>query len=434
MTEQNKNAPDLFGQPWAITESGLEMVQSAADQAGAIEAILARQGDRPRDSELTQIREGVAVVEVIGPIFHYENIVTWITGFPSAEGLMQEIQAADSNPEVESIVLQIDSPGGQVGGISELSEFIQSGTQKPVVAYVGDMAASAAYWIASAAGEIVAANTAELGSIGVVFSMRRRQDNGLEIVSAVSPKKRPDPETDEGRRVIQERADAIAEVFVQAVMENRTLTREQATALQGNMAIATSAVDLGLADRIGSLEGLIAELTGNPKYGRSQMSLTYEQLKADHAELFEQVKEEGRAEIRPEVDATKNQAITDANSNMLALVGAVAGEEVAAQIQSAMDAGFSAEQVNKAKELFGAQPQPDEGQPVNDATQGVLEGIQAATPQPALPADGGGSPANFDAAIDGYMEKNECSKGKAIKAMASKYPELHKAWVDSHNK
>ncbi len=423
--------PQIFSQPWAISEFGLEMVRDATSEIGTIQAILARQGDRPRDSALTQIRDGVAVIEVIGPIFHYENILTWITGFPSAEGLMQEIQSAADNPQVKSIVLQVDSPGGQVGGVSELSDFIKS-VEKPVIAYVGDMAASAAYWIASAANEIVAANTAEIGSIGVVFSLRRRQDNSLEIVSAISPRKRPDPETDEGRRVLQERADAIAEVFVQAVMGNRNLTREQTLELQGNMTIAATAVEFGLADRIGSLEGLIAELQGNLQKGDGNMKLTFEQLKTEYAEIFEQAKEEGRAEIRQETETAKDQGKKEAQESMLALVEAVLGEDSKQSLDQVIQAGLTADQVKVSKDLFGktASPESDEG----DAQKKILDGIEAATPSPASPAAEGDEPKDFEQALKAYMQKHECSKGKAIKALKEEYPKLYQAWIDTANK
>lgn len=433
-TKGANQKPDLFGQPWAITEFGLEMVQGAAEQAGVIEAILARAGDRPRGAELTQIRDGVAIIEVIGPIFHYENIVTWITGFPSAEGLMQEIQAANDNPEVDSIVLQIDSPGGQVGGVSELSKFIRTSDEKPIIAYVGDMAASAAYWIAAAADEIVAADTAEIGSIGVVFSMRRRQNNSLEIVSSVSPKKRPDPETDDGRRVIQERADAIAEVFVQAVMEYRALTREQAVVLQGNMAIASSAVDLALVDRIGSLEGLIAEIKDS-QYGGNSMTLSYEKLKADHAEMFEQVKEEGRGEARQEVEGVKTQARTEGvkegQDGTLALVEAVLGAEAKAQLDKVIEAGLTADQVKVSRDLFGGKESDQAAG--EDCRQKILEGLEASTP-PAAPNATEGDEKGFETLVDEYQQKHGCKRSKAIGAVAAQNPELHEAWLKGQQK
>lgn len=426
--------PQILCQPWAISEAGLTQVQDAADQVGAVQAIMARMGDRPRDTELTQIRDGVAVIEIIGPIFHYENILTWIFGLPSSEGVMQEIQAALDNPQVKSIVLQIDSPGGQVGGVSELAGFIREQNDKPIKAYVGDLAASAGYWMASAADEVVVADTAELGSIGVVFSMRRRSDNTLEIVSTASPKKRPDPETDEGRRQIQDRADAIAEVFIEAVMENRDLSRDQVISLQGDVTIASRAVNMGLADRVGTLEGLIAEMQGkkSSKTGANTMTLNLEQMKADYAELYEQVKEEGRAEARSEIETSKTQAKQDGQDHVVALVEAVLGEEAKGKIDQVMEAGLTADQVKVSKTIFGQQA--PEAQ--SSAQQQILDGLEAATPPPAPSAAEGDESESqqFEALVNEHQQKTNCKRSEAIGAIAASNPKLHEAWLKDQQK
>ena len=226
--QKEKTLPALYDLPWAIAGDGFETISRAVEKAGAVEAILARPGIQMSNAGRVSVRGRVAIVEMIGPVTHYNGgLMSWLFGWPSAEGLLADIQAAQDNQAVDTIVLHIDSPGGQVGGIAELSNHIRNKITKPVVAYVGDMAASAAYWVASAADSIIAAPTAEIGSIGVVFTMRRRQDNTIEVVSSVSPRKRIDPETDEGRQAIQARADALADVFVSQVAENRKLSADK---------------------------------------------------------------------------------------------------------------------------------------------------------------------------------------------------------------
>ena len=241
--EKEKTLPALYDLPWAIAGDGFETISRAVEKSGAVEAILARPGIQMSGADRVSVRGRVAIVEMIGPVMHYGGgIMSWLFGFPSAEGMLADIQAAEDNPAVDSIVLHIDSPGGQVGGIAELANHIREKITKPVVAYVGDMAASAAYWVASAADSIIAAPTAEIGSIGVVFTMRRRQDNTIEVVSSVSPRKRVDPETDEGRQTIQARADALADVFVSQVSKNRKLSADQITSIGGDVVIASAAI------------------------------------------------------------------------------------------------------------------------------------------------------------------------------------------------
>ena len=285
---QNLRMPIVTGEPMAITEPGLNDIIQLDFEAVVKknQAILARPGKDIPGANITTIRDRVAIVEMIGPIFHYENIFTMVYGYPSCEQILQDIKVAQENPAVDKIVLHIDSPGGQVGGLYDVTAYIKENIKKPVVAYVGDLCASAAYWIASAADNIFAAETAEIGSIGVVLSARRRSDNQIEIVSSVSPKKRPDPATDEGRAVLQARADALAEVFVSQVATNRGLTTGHIEATEGNVFIAQKALDMGFIDGIGNLEDIVsghfAKAEARPKVPKAGfMELVNAKLKQD---------------------------------------------------------------------------------------------------------------------------------------------------------
>ncbi len=250
---------NLEGQNWSMADPGLDVVQAAAENADRIQALLSKEGTTRPDAPTLQVRDSVGIVQITGPIFRYDNILSQIFGFPSVDSIMADLHRAAEDPEVKSIVLQLDSPGGQVGGINELTKHIKE-LDKKTVAYVGGTATSAAYWIASATDEIVADETAFLGSIGVVFTARKKSEDMIEIVSTSSAKKRPNPETNEGRKQLLEQVDAVAEVFIQAVASNRSLTRQKVVELQGDIVIAHRAIKAGLADRTGSLEGLIAEL------------------------------------------------------------------------------------------------------------------------------------------------------------------------------
>ncbi|HHY0482735.1 TPA: S49 family peptidase [Vibrio parahaemolyticus] len=173
---------------------------------------------------------------------------------------------------MRGIVLNIDSPGGDANGIHELAEMIYQGRgQKPVIAYVGGDGASAAYWVATAADEVVVDATARLGSIGVVMTIKRTKDSEdvetLEIVSSQSPNKRLDPGSKEGREAYQSRLDELADVFIDRVARNMAVERD--TVLEefgrGGILIGQNAVNKGMATRLGSLEGVIAELKGGKK-------------------------------------------------------------------------------------------------------------------------------------------------------------------------
>lgn len=252
----------ITGQPWLITKPGLELISQIASRQGDVEAVLAKRGDIADATHRLELRGNVALLPVRGPIFRYANLFTDISGATSVSTMATDFQAALDNPEVSAIILEIDSPGGEAAGINELAGLIRAGAKKkPVKAYVSNYGASAAYWLASGASEIVVDATAMLGSIGVVIGYQTCDDDGyLEIVSTISPKKRLDPSTDEGRSEIQARADDLAEVFASTVSSYRGLSLSQVIDVEGGLLIGAKAVAAGLADRIGNLEGLIAEL------------------------------------------------------------------------------------------------------------------------------------------------------------------------------
>ena len=110
-------------------------------------------------------QNSVAVISVKGVLMK-EDMVCGPAGTATLGRLIQQ---ADNNPNISAIVLHIDSPGGTVDGTEALGNIIRN-TQKPVVAFVDGLMASAALWIGSAANEIIAStDTDEIGSVGVIM-------------------------------------------------------------------------------------------------------------------------------------------------------------------------------------------------------------------------------------------------------------------------
>jgi ClpP class serine protease len=271
--------------PWAITSEAyntlLEIAAreklSAEDTALKLEALAAKMGRPLINTRETYTRGSVAVVPVTGPLFRYANCFGMISGGTSAEELAQDFTTALQNPAVSAIVLDINSPGGQVDGTNEVSKLIASARgAKPIVSYVGGTAQSGAYWIASAADRIVVDETAMLGSIGTVLTGRSKSDDGssFEIVSSQSPFKRLDASTDIGRAKYQELADSLAQVFIETVAANRGIDPAKVLSDfgQGGTLIGQSAVAAGMADAVGSLEELLADLSSQSGAGPTTYS------------------------------------------------------------------------------------------------------------------------------------------------------------------
>lgn len=255
---------------WAITPEMMgTMADIARESRKTCDAIAREMGKDMKDANAASIRDGVAVIKVSGPLFRYANLMTRICGATSYELLAQDFNKAVQNPNIKGILLDIDSPGGEVNGCSELSDMIyQARGTKPIIAYASGACCSGAYWIASACDKILAADTAVLGSIGVVSVFEKDDDDKtVEIVSSQSPNKRPDVNTEAGKAKIQARVDELAEVFIAKVARNRGITAVDVVKNfgAGDVSVGQHAVRNGLADGLSSFEDIISSLNQEKK-------------------------------------------------------------------------------------------------------------------------------------------------------------------------
>jgi capsid assembly protease len=290
--------------PWAIRPEVLTSILTIAAEEhapdwSAIEAVAAKRQKRMDDAREVGMRDGVAIINIAGPIFRHANLMSEYSGASSVSSLAQSFNAAVESPEVKAILLNIDSPGGEVAGINEFAQQIYDARgKKRLVAYVDGDACSAAYWLASAADEIVTDQTGILGSIGVVSSVAdptKRTARDVQFVSSQSPNKRPDPTTESGKGQIQTLVDSLADVFVQTVARNRGVSVETVLESfgQGGVLVGAQAVEAGLADRLGSFESLIAELGATKRKpmkaahaAQEGENMTIEDMKAAVTESF----------------------------------------------------------------------------------------------------------------------------------------------------
>lgn len=280
----------IRSQPWAILPDYLAAIEAItlraldddvltklagdghAAQVQHSLAAVAALGTRLDGAEMSMVRNGTAIVPLVGAVYPRSNMVSASSGGTSLDSVMRDMRVAWASPDVERVVMLTDTPGGVVSGLGEAAETLRA-SPKPLITFVTGMAASAGYWLGSQAGEIVLDRAAHVGSIGVVASMSRQEAadaNGrrsYEIVSSGAPFKRPDPSTDEGRAAIQRDVDAIEGVFIADVAAGRGVpegvVREQFG--KGAMVSAQEAVRVGMADRVGTLEGVLSEGSGSSR-------------------------------------------------------------------------------------------------------------------------------------------------------------------------
>lgn len=261
--------------PWAILPDKLaalaEIVERHAKgeklEAAEIEAQL-HGAARPADRRVNS----VAILPLFGTIFPRANLMTQMSGATSAEIFGAQFDALIRDPEVGAIVLDVNSPGGSVYGIQEVAQKIYDARgKKPIVAVSNHLMASAAYWIGSAADEIVISPSGDVGSIGV-FAMHQDWSAALDKegikVSLISAGKfkvegNPyEPLGDEARASIQTSVDESYDYFVEAVARHRGVNPAAVRSGfgEGRVVSAREAVKLGMADRIATLEETVNDL------------------------------------------------------------------------------------------------------------------------------------------------------------------------------
>lgn len=215
-------------------------------------------------------RQGaIAIVPVEGALTRRGDWVTDILGWTTYDGLAQQLSALASDRSIASIVLRVDSPGGTVYGADDAAQAVaDAAKKKPVIAVADGLMASAAYWIASAATEIVATPGAEVGSIGVIGVHFDRSaalsQMGIVATEITAGEHKGEgsplrPLSDEDRAAIQARIDAHYELFTARVARGRKVSVDAVRAGfgQGRALTAKDALKAGLVDRIGRLSDTI---------------------------------------------------------------------------------------------------------------------------------------------------------------------------------
>ena len=238
---------------------------NAASPQGNREAFDRTLGDRREDAPYGSYRiaGGVALIPVLGALIP-RGLFMGMGFATSYEAFGAEMRRAAADPTVSEIAVMIDSPGGYVTGIDGAANAIKAAAAiKPVTAYVQGMACSAAYWLASACGEIVCSPLSELGSIGVVqahFDMSKMLDSiGIKITLLHAGAKKVDgnpyePLSDRVRAEMVQELEDLRMAFAEAVAAGRSsLDVAAVLATEAATYRGEEAVKRGLADRVGFL-------------------------------------------------------------------------------------------------------------------------------------------------------------------------------------
>ncbi|SFF14866.1 S49 family peptidase [Paracidovorax wautersii] len=271
---------DLIMSPWAIEPDKLREIQAiyATHMRGEkidIAAIEARL-NRPLASdqqEYTIQPGGVAVLQLSGVMAPKANLFMRVSGGISTQLATQQLESAAADPRVRSIVLAMDTPGGNVIGVPEFAQAIaELAAEKPLVVHSSEQLASAGYWAGSAANAIyISGPVVTVGSIGVVVdrSYNPNSSTQQEHITAGRYKrisKANEPLSEEARAIVQADVDYVYTLFVDAVAANRGVTSDQVLEhmADGRVFRGQQAIDAGLVDGVSTLDALVASMATDP--------------------------------------------------------------------------------------------------------------------------------------------------------------------------
>lgn len=249
-----------------------------------------------------QIIGGIAIIDIMGVLAHrggFQADSSYVLGYDQVGKMLN---AAVADPAVKAILLQLDSPGGEVSGAFELAALIKQASQtKPIKATLSSMAASAGYLLASAASEIAISETGIAGSIGVVMRhidmSKMAEQDGVSVTYIYAGDKKIDgnpfqPLPDTVKSEFQNQIDKLYSLFVSTIATNRGMDTETIRAQQAGIYTGQDAIDAGLADRLATPDDMLADMQTSTTHPRS----IYMTTSVDNAALEQHALETSRAE------------------------------------------------------------------------------------------------------------------------------------------
>lgn len=338
---------------WLLLQSVLLQLQSAysagliptAEQEMAFQARFFDEDGGSETPRLLTIAGETAEIAINGVLTNRPSFMSSFFGGGNSTypDIIAALAIAEQDPNVKEIILAIDSPGGEFAGTFETIGAIEAVT-KPTKAVLSNVAASAAYGLATAADTIEASNEAvRIGSVGVVVEMHVFAEN-IKIASTNAPNKAPDVTTEGGVAVVRGELDAMHELFVSSISKGRGVSAADVNANfgQGGTFLSAEALSRGMIDSVSNTalksttpssarSNVSAKSSSQTKLEDTEMNLT--QLQAEHPEVFAAAIAAGVAQEHDRVCAhlTMGESSGDMATASAAIVD---GSQMTATLQS----------------------------------------------------------------------------------------------------
>lgn len=227
----------------------------------------------------------IAVISILGTLVRRTGAMDAASGLTSYASISAQINAAINDPNVDAVLLDIDSPGGEAGGAFDLAdEIVSARSTKPIWAVANDDAFSAAYAIACSAERIYLTRTGGVGSIGVIAlhvdQTQRDALDGYRYTAIYAGDRKNDlsphlPLSNEASTALQTEVDRLYEMFVSTVATNRGLDVQAVRDTQAGLFYAGDAIEAGFADAIGTADDALRALAMEVQQRKSAIARSF---------------------------------------------------------------------------------------------------------------------------------------------------------------
>ena len=372
-----------------------------------------------RGREYLVTSDGIAVIELYGPLMKFLSSLAEGT---STVGARRQIRAAVADKEVAAILLSIDSPGGTVSGTADLADEVKrAASKKPLIAYIEDLGASAAYWVASQAQKIFANRTAAVGSIGtygVIWDQSAAATLAgikVHVIRAGQFKGAGEPGTEitaEQLGEFQRLVDEYNEFFLRGIAAGRPLSLAEVRKLaDGRVLIGQAAVEQKLIDGIQTFDETLRQIS-SPSRSIKAMSEPNTESLAEGVDL----------RVSNPAAPFEDLKICCPGADNDFLCGQLARKATVDQAQTAW-----MEEQNRRLQKAQAETQEARAK----ADRPGVEPVKSSKP-PAAGDAAGDATARFWEAV---REKQAAgmARDRAVGAVVRDDPELHEAMIAEHN-
>ena len=274
MTDLPYLASRLYGTPLLIARPKLEVILSVVGRKLAGDAVLSAPQDAlARDAALQITAAGIAIIPILGTLVRRSSYLAAASGLTSYHDIERQAESAFADRQVNAVLLEIDSSGGEAGGVFDLAQRLRSlskASGKPLWAIADEAALSAAYALACAADRLWLTRTAEVGSIGVVAvhtdvsAADAKAGLSYRFIHAGAHKVDGHPHAPLPESVatdIQTDINALHDQFIALVAGLRRIDPAVVRATEARVYRGESALAAGLADQIGCLREAIDALS-----------------------------------------------------------------------------------------------------------------------------------------------------------------------------